>query len=195
MIGTKTSTVSATEKNPFTLQRTHRVSLLRGEILLKTRSHTLFGGAVTAQMYLPMTRSQAWSQLTDYPRWVQYFPDIVRSEILEHTSHKPLRTYRLYQVARKAFLMFTAQVEIYLHVFEKLHQQIQFRLEQGNFADFSADLTLQDFEAGTILTYAVQATPTIPVPSMLIQEAIRHDLPGNMKKMRQVLCSQSIKAA
>lgn len=150
---------------------------------------------MTAQMYLPIARTQAWEQLTDYSNWVHYFPDIISSEILEPLSHSPLRSYRLYQVAHKAFLMFTAPVEIYLRVFEQLHQQVQFRLERGNFVDFSADLTLQDYEAGTILTYAVQATPTIPVPSVLIQEAIRHDLPGNMKSMRQVLCEQSITAA
>ena len=182
---------------PFNPPPNHQTSLLKGEILLRTRSHTLFGGAVTAQMYLPMARALAWEQLTDYPRWVQYFPDIVRSEIIDHPNHQSPyhqspRSYRLYQVAHKAFLMFTAHVEIYLRVFEKLHQQIQFRLEQGNFTDFSADLTLQDYKAGTILTYAVQATPTIPVPSVFIQEAIRHDLPGNMRKMRQVLCSSPV---
>ena len=195
MIAMPTDMTPAIKTIPASPNPHHRSALLKGEILLKTHSHTLFGGAVTAQMYLPMARSQAWAQLTDYPRWVHYFPDIVRSEILDHQSHRPRPSYRLYQVAHKAFLMFTAQVEIYLRVFEKLHQQIQFRLEQGNFADFSADLTLQDYEAGTILTYAVQATPTIPVPGALIQEAIRQDLPGNMRRMRQVLCGQPITAA
>ncbi len=189
MIGISTEMSLPTTVYPANPKPHQRTSLLNGEILVHTRSHTLFGGAVTAQIYLPMARSQAWTQLTDYPRWVHYFPDIVRSEILEHQGNRTSKSYRLYQVAHKAFLMFTAQVEIYLRVFEKLHQQIQFRLEKGNFADFSADLTLQDYETGTILTYAVQATPTIPVPSLLIQEAIRHDLPGNMERMRQVLCS------
>ena len=58
--------------------------LVQGEILVETRSHKACGGAVTAWMYLPMVRSQVWQQLTDYPRWVQYFPDITKSEI----SHK-----------------------------------------------------------------------------------------------------------
>lgn len=165
-----------------------RAALLQGEILLETRSHSVCGGAVTAQMYLPMTRSQAWVQLTNYSRWIHYFPDIVQSEVLEHSIRRSQNCRRLYQVARKAFLMFTAQVEIYLKVFETLHQQIQFRLERGAFSDFAADLTLQDYEKGTLLTYSVQATPLIPVPSFLIQQAIQQDLPGNMKKMRQVIC-------
>jgi hypothetical protein len=181
-------------------QESFHTSLLRGEILLDTRSHSAWGGAVTAKMYLPIGRSQVWQQLTDYPRWVQYFPDLTRSELLSRGESSPenaanensAKGYkRLYQVAAKAFFLFTAQVEIYLKVFETAHhawQQIQFQLEQGNFHDFTATLKLEDFKAGTLLTYSVQATPTIPVPSPLIQEAMRLDLPANMRKMRQVLC-------
>jgi hypothetical protein len=101
---------------------------------------------------------------------------------------------RLYQVARKTFFMLSAQVEIYLKVIETVHtsarQQIQFRMERGSFTDFSAELKLQDHQSGTLLTYSVQATPTIPVPSVFIQEAMRLDLPANMRKMRQVLCGR-----
>lgn len=166
-------------------------SLLRGEVLLQTHSHSAWGGAVIAQMYLPVGRSQVWQQLTDYPRWVNYFPDLSRSEILgkneQASSYK-----RLYQVASKAFFLFTAQVEIYLKVAETAHhtwQQIQFQMEKGSFRDFAANLKLQDFKSGTLLTYSVQATPSIPVPTQLIQEAMRLDLPTNMRKMRQVLCA------
>ncbi|NJO41582.1 MAG: cyclase [Cyanobacteria bacterium CRU_2_1] len=171
----------------------HQESLLRGEIFLQTRSHSAWGGAVTAQMYLPMGRSHVWQQLTDYPRWVQYFPDLTRSEIISADGHS--RAYkRLYQVASKAFFLFTAQVEIYLKVVETAHQtawqQIQFQLERGSFRDFTATLNLQDFNTGTLLTYSVQATPSIPVPTQLIQEAIRLDLPSNMRRMRQVICGR-----
>ncbi len=174
---------------------TQAQKLLNGEILLETRSHSDWGGAVTAQMYLPLKRTIAWQQLTDYPRWVQYFPALTRSEVLSHTAAQDSRNAaqqgckRLYQVAGKAFLFFTAQVEIYLKVIETVQQQIQFRLESGNFNEFAADLSLQDYSDGTLLTYSVQATPTIPVPSILIQQAIQMDLPDNMRKMRQVLCA------
>lgn len=177
----------------FTAQSSHVASgltfshdlapLLKGEILVETRSHSAWGGAVTAQMYIPLTRSLVWQQLTDYPRWVQYFPDITHSEVLQRGEVK-----RLYQVARKAFLFLTASVEIYLNVFEQVQQQIQFKLENGTFTDFTADLKLADCGAGTLLTYAVQATPTIPVPSIFIQQAMHFELPENMRKMRQVLC-------
>jgi Polyketide cyclase / dehydrase and lipid transport len=176
-----------------------QAKVMQGEVILETRSHTAWGGAVTAWMYLPITRSHAWQQLTDYPRWVQYFPDIIKSELVSGEIPNPdfrradLTTQRgevkrLYQAAQKAFLFFTAQVEIYLHVAEELGQRIQFRLEKGSFHDFTANIELQDFGNGTLLKYAVQATPTIPVPAILVQQAMNFELPANMRKMRQVLC-------
>ena len=167
----------------LTLGQTDLARLLKGEILIQTRSHSAWGGAVTAQMYIPQRRSLVWQQVTDYPRWVQYFPDVTQSELLQSGKVK-----RLYQVARKTFLFLTASVEIYLNVFEQVQQQIQFKLEKGTFTDFTADLKLADCGAGTLLTYAVQATPTIPVPSIFIQQAMHFELPENMRKMRQVLC-------
>lgn len=168
-----------------------QAALLSGEILLEVRSHSAWGGACTAGMYLPMLRSHAWQQLTDYPRWVQYFPDLIRSEVVHRGDSLTGKSKRLYQLGRKAFLIFTAEVEIYLKVFEVVQQQIQFRMEKGSFIDFAADLKLQDCGSGTILTYSVQATPTIPVPSIFIQQAMTFDLPANMRKMRQVLCGKA----
>ncbi len=174
-----------TEFSPSDLEwhQSHQTALLQGEILVQTRSHSAWGGAVTAQMYLPLARLLAWQHLSDYPRWVQFFPDVIRSEVLQRDEGK-----RLYQVARKAFFFFTTQVEVYLNVFEVLGQQIQFQLEKGSFVDFAANLKLQDCGAGTLLTYAVQATPMIPIPTIFIQQAMHLELPENMRKMRQVLC-------
>jgi Polyketide cyclase / dehydrase and lipid transport len=173
----------------FTAEEPDYLKLLQGEVLLKTRVYSALGGAVTAQMYLPVGRSHVWTHLTDYRRWVQYFPDIVRSEILESNPQRPHRGHRLYQAARKNFLVFTAQVDIHLRVFENLQRQIRFRMEQGSFNDFSAEITLEDCGEGTILAYSVEATPLIPVPSIFIEQAMRHDLPGNMRQMRQVICN------
>ncbi|BAZ32598.1 cyclase/dehydrase [Cylindrospermum sp. NIES-4074] len=158
--------------------------LVKGEILVETRSYTTWGGAVTASMYLPLVRSHVWQQITDYPRWVQYFPDITKSEVLHKGEAK-----RLYQAAQKAFFFFTAQVEIYLNVVEVLGQQVQFRMEKGTFEDFSANLELRDCANGTLLAYTVQATPNIPIPSVFIQQAMNLELPANLRKMRQVLCN------
>jgi carbon monoxide dehydrogenase subunit G len=144
-------------------------------------------------MYLPMPHTEVWNQLTDYSRWTQFFPDLTRSEVISSTIQASGATVkrkvkRLYQKASKAFLFLTAQVEIYLKVMETHQKSIQFSLESGNFNDFNADLELESCGEGTLLTYSVQATPTIPVPSALIQQAIRMDLPNNMQQMRMVIC-------
>lgn len=173
-----------------------RTSLMNGEILLKTRSYNAWGGAVTAQMYLPVSPAQVWQQLTDYPRWTLFFPDITRSEVVHNgisgSSATVLKRQvkRIHQKASKAFLFLTAQVEIHLKVLETQHQRIQFYLESGSFHDFSADLQLQACEDGTILTYSVQATPIIPIPGMLIEQAIQFDLPINLEQMRRVICGK-----
>ncbi len=159
-------------------------ALLQGEILLETRPHSSWGGAVTAKMHVPIVRSSVWQQVTDYPRWVQYFPDLIKSEVLHQDNVK-----RVYQVAQKSFVFITAQVEIYLNVFEVEGQHIQFRLEKGTFTDFMADLKLQDFSNGTLLTYSVKATPNIPIPSVFVQQGMNLELPRNLKQMRQVLCA------
>jgi hypothetical protein len=170
------------------LSAADQASLLNGEILMQICAHTLIGAGVTARMFLPTPRQQAWTQLTHYPSWSQFFPDITRSEVLSTIEHPTSVEHRLYQTARKDFFLLAVQVEIYLKVTETQHQRLHFQLEKGSFSDFSADLTLQDYGPGTILTYSVAATPLIPVPSLLIQEAIRHDLPSNMRQMRQVIC-------
>jgi carbon monoxide dehydrogenase subunit G len=159
-------------------------SLMQGEILVQTQAHTAWGGSVTACMYLPLVRWEVWQQLTDYPRWVQYFPDVTKSEILSQGEVK-----RLYQAAQKSFLFLTAQVEIYLNVVELLGQQIQFQMEKGSFLDFTAKLDLKDCGKGTLLAYQVKATPNIPIPAIFIQQAMNLELPANMRKMRQVLCN------
>ncbi|MGB7445383.1 MAG: SRPBCC family protein [Coleofasciculaceae cyanobacterium] len=179
-----TFSFSDLDNSVLNLAGSQQKALLQGEILVKTRSHSICGGAVTAHIYLPLTRSQVWQQLSDYPRWVQYFPDVTKSEVLSRGEAK-----RLYQVAKKAFLFLTAQVEIYLHVFEVMGQQIQFRLEKGSFHDFTADLRLQDYGDGTLLTYSVQATPDIPIPAVFIQQAMHLELPENLRKMRKVMCA------
>ncbi|HEY9616918.1 MAG TPA: SRPBCC family protein [Microcoleaceae cyanobacterium] len=183
MIASTSSHFTATVVNSGNDRNT--AALLNGEILLDTRSHTAWGAAVLAQLYLPIERALVWQRLTNYPRWTQYFPDVTESRVVGHPTYT-----RLYQTASKTFLFLSIQVEIYLKVLETTSQRIQFQLDasSSSFTDFAADLKLHDYADGTLLTYYVQATPTIPVPSLLIQQAIQLDLPSNLRQMRQVLC-------
>ncbi len=169
-------------------------ALLNGDVILKTRPHSAWGGSVTAQIYLPLSPQLVWQKLTDYSLWTQYFPDVTHSEIIHNgiatvsgTAIKK-QVKRLYQAASKAFFLLTAKVEVYLKVLETQHQRIQFYFESGSFNDFAADVQLYPHGDGTILTYSVQATPMIPVPGAFIEQAMKMDLPTNLRQMRQVMC-------
>ena len=48
-------------------------ALRRGRVLIETAAHGMTGGAVTAKMYVPAKRPELWAQLTQYPRWVEFF--------------------------------------------------------------------------------------------------------------------------
>ncbi len=168
---------------------TDQIALLRGDVIVTPLVSQAGGGAVTAHMFVPLKRGLIWPQLTNYRRWTQFFPNITHSEVLETVKTESQRYRRLHQIGCKGFLRLTAKVEIYLKVFETACHGIQFRFEQGTFSHFAADLALQDLSNGTLLSYAVQANPTIPVPAFLIEQGMKLDLPGNMKQMRQVLCS------
>ena len=165
------------------LSKVETVKLHRGDVLVNTRTHTVCGGALDAKMYLPIGRSQVWSQLTDYPRWTQFFPDVTQSRVID--DRQPQLGRRLYQAAEKSFLFITAQVNLYLRVFELEQQHIRFQFEKGSFSDFTADLMLSDFEQGTLLRYSVSATPLIPVPSFFVEQAMKMDLPSNLQNMRR----------
>jgi hypothetical protein len=63
-------------------------------------------------------------------------------------------------------------------------------MERGTFEDFYANLQFEDMGNGTLLIYTVEATPNIPIPSMLIEQGMSWGLPDNLRKMRQFLCSR-----
>lgn len=168
-----------------------QVALLKGDILVEPGVNVKGRAAVIAHMYVPLSRAQIWPQVTSYHRWPQFFPNIIHSEVLETVKTSSHRYRRLYQVGRKGFMALSAQVEVYLKVFETTCDRIQFHLEKGTFSHFSAHLALQDLHQGTLLSYSVEAAPTLPVPSFLIEQAMKLDLPGNMGQMRQVLCREA----
>ncbi|MDG2615612.1 SRPBCC family protein [Thermoleptolyngbya sichuanensis XZ-Cy5] len=171
------------------LPKTERDRLLRGEILITPHPIDLWGTGVTAQMHLPLSPDCAWSQLTQYPRWVEYFPDISQSQVLHECAESPMKT--LFQAASKTFLMLSVQVEVYLNVIERMQgdrRQIRFQQERGSFKRFVAELVIEPLGFGALLSYSVEAAPSLPIPAPLIQEAVRLDLPRNMQQMRRVLC-------
>lgn len=161
-------------------------ALLNGEVITKIQPHTSAGAAVTATMRIPLTRAQVWQQLTHYPSWTAFFPDITRSEV---TAKLSPQSKRVTQAASKTFLMLSIAVEIQLQVDEIPQESIRFSMvDRGiSFRDFAAVLELKDLGNSTELSYTVQATPSIPVPGMFIEQAMKFDLPNNMRHLRKVL--------
>lgn len=181
------SAVIAKDGSIQKLSTSDQLKLYQGDILVKTRPHTLCGGALDSKMYLPTERSLVWDQITHYPQWVSFLPDVTQSRVIEENSNHPHRGKRLYQAAEKSFLFITAQVHIYLTVFELEQQHIRFQFERGSFADFTADLKLSDLTNGTLLEYSVSATPLIPVPSFFVEQAMKMDLPNNLRALRTAI--------
>lgn len=166
-----------------------RQALMQGEILVQAKPRQPCGGVAVAQMHLPSQRHHLWQQLTDYPRWVEYFPNITVSRVLPPRNRQGGK--RIHQIGCKNFILFSALVEIYLQVTEITSRQIQFRLESGTFKNFSADLDLEDYSNGTLITYSVEASPSFPIPAVFIQQALQLEMPKNLQQMRQVLCKNN----
>jgi carbon monoxide dehydrogenase subunit G len=167
-------------------QTSHRSALISGEVMTHVHPHSHEGAAVTAIMHIPLSRDAVWQQLTHYPRWTAFFPNITRSDV---TAELSPRSKRITQAASKTFLMLNIEVEIQLQVDEIPQESIRFSMVDGGFSfrNFAAVIELKDVGNGTELSYTVQATPSIPVPAMFIEQAMKCDLPQNMRCLRRVL--------
>jgi hypothetical protein len=81
MLAQKTPPTASLIATSTTIDRSANLTaLLQGDVILETHQHSAWGGAVTAQIYLPLDLQQVWQQLTDYSRWTQYFPDVSSGE-------------------------------------------------------------------------------------------------------------------
>ncbi len=164
-----------------------QTALLNGEVITQIDPNTPAAAAVTATIHIPLTRDEVWQQLTNYSRWTAFFPDITRSDV---TAELSPRSKRISQAACKTFLMLNIAVEIQLQVDEIPQESIRFSMVDSggiSFRDFAAVLELKDLGNSTELSYTVQATPSIPVPGMFIEQAMKFDLPCNMRHLRKVL--------
>ncbi len=164
-----------------------QTALLNGEVITQIDHNTPAAAAVTATIHIPLTRDEVWQQLTNYSRWTAFFPDITRSDV---TAELSPRSKRISQAACKTFLMLNIAVEIQLQVDEIPQESIRFSMVDSggiSFRDFAAVLELKDLGNSTELSYTVQATPSIPVPGMFIEQAMKFDLPCNMRHLRKVL--------
>ncbi|WP_008309176.1 SRPBCC family protein [Leptolyngbya sp. PCC 6406] len=161
-----------------------RDALSRGKILVTAQPHGFTGGHVSATLSLRIFPDALWPHLTDYPRWVDYFPEMTHSEAIAPTDQgQP----RIYQVGRKSILGLGAEVEVYLRVQTHPPHRLQFVMERGTLADFTASFALAPWRLGTLLTFTVQATPLIPLPGFFVEQSMRRELPTSLAQMRRVI--------
>lgn len=176
------STASGMGLQP-TLSPRDRAALAAGELLLTTRSHGLTGGQASITLAFAPRPAEVWAQLTDYPRWVDYLPDLTQSEILPATNDRT----RLRQVGRKSILGFTAEAALDLQVEALAPYRLRFDLERGGLAEFTATFTLTPWRQGTLVTFTGRATPLFPIPGWVVEQVMRHGLPMNLRHMRRVI--------
>jgi len=180
------ATPTATTQQAKALSSPPPSTPFNSEVVTQIHPHTTSGAAVTATIHIPLSREQVWQQLTHYPRWTALFPDITRSEV---TAVRSPQSKRITQAACKTFLMMSISVEIQLQADEIPQESIRFSMVNGglSFRDFAAVLELKDLGNSTQLSYTVQATPLIPVPGVFLEQAMKCDLPNNMRHLRKVL--------
>jgi hypothetical protein len=170
----------------FDLSAPEQAQLYQGEILLQSRLYSLWGGALTAQIYIPVSSGLVWKTLTQYDRWPGLFPPITKSVVVEEGRFRKC----IHQCAQKQFSVLTIAVEADLLVREYPDWCIRFNLMAPNwsFREFEAEIQIKPVRnTGTILQYQVQAAAALPIPALFIQEAMRHDLPENLRSLRAYL--------
>ncbi|MEB3268851.1 MAG: SRPBCC family protein [Leptolyngbya sp.] len=167
-----------------TLSKGDREALQRGDILLSTRSHGFSGGQVSATLAFALRPQILWDHLAHFPRWVDYLPDLVHSEVLPAAANG---RGRVRQVGRKCILGFTAEAEVCLQVEALAPYRLRFELERGSLAEFTAAFTLTPWRQGTLVHFIGQAVPLLPIPGFVVEQTMRYGLPMNLRHMRQAI--------
>ncbi len=158
--------------------------LAAGEVWVHTQPYGPTGGQAQAQLVYALSPERLWPHILDYPRWVEYFPDLVRCEAI---APAPSGQPRLYQVGRKSLLGLDLAVEVQLRVQIFKGHRVFFTQEQGSLRDFHASFVLEPWAQGALVTFTLAAIPQIPVPSLVVEHSLKRELPLNLIHMRQVI--------
>lgn len=159
------------------------IEVLRaGDLILKTRPHGFLGGYLSATLAFASSPAVVWRHLTDYPRWVEYLPDMRHSEVLAPT---PDGHQRVRQIGQKMIFGFTAEAELELRMEAEPPYQLHCHMEKGCLGDFRATFTLRPWQQGCLLTFTGQAVPLFPVPGFIVEHVLRQGIPDNLRHMRR----------
>ncbi|MUG99002.1 cyclase [Scytonema sp. UIC 10036] len=135
---------------------------------------------ITAQLQIPHPVEKVWKVLTDYEALPDFVPNLTKSRLLEH----PKGGIRLEQVGAQRFLNINFCARVVLDLEEYFPKEINFRMVEGDFRDFSGSWQLEPCfrgeSSGTRLCYTVRVWPKLTMPISLIERRLSNDMRLNL---------------
>lgn len=135
---------------------------------------------ITAKLQIPQPMEKVWKVLTDYEALADFVPNLSTSRLLKH----PTGGIRLEQVGRAQFLRFNFCARVVLDIEEYFPKEINFRMVEGDFKDFSGIWQLEsnslDGVRGTLLCYTVKVWPKLTMPVGIIERRLSQDMQLNL---------------
>jgi ribosome-associated toxin RatA of RatAB toxin-antitoxin module len=140
---------------------------------------------ITAHLKIPQPVEQVWKILTDYEALADFVPNLTKSRLLEH----PQGGIRLEQVGAQRLLRFNFCARVVLDLEEYFPKEINFRMVEGDFKDFSGSWQLKSYlldeQMGTHLWYTVRVWPKRTMPVGIIEHRLSNDMRLNLLAIRQ----------
>ncbi|WP_017315079.1 SRPBCC family protein [Mastigocladopsis repens] len=140
---------------------------------------------ITAKLQIPQPVEQVWKVLTDYEALADFVPSLAKSRLVKH----PQGGIRLEQVGSGRFLRFNFCARVVLDLEEKFLKEINFRMVEGDFKDFSGSWLLEpcslDNIVGTALCYTVKVLPKRTMPVGMIERRLSNDMRLNLLAVRK----------
>ncbi len=140
---------------------------------------------ITASLQISQPVEQVWKVLTDYEALADFIPNLTKSRLLEH----PQGGIRLEQVGAQRFLRLNFCARVVLDLEEYFPKEINFRMVEGDFKDFSGSWLLEPYffseHMGTYLCYTVKIWPKRSMPVGIIERRISDDMRLNLLAIRQ----------
>lgn len=140
---------------------------------------------ISAKIQIPYSVEPVWQVLTDYEALPEFIPSLTKSRLLEH----PRGGIRLEQVGSQRLLRLNFSARVVLDLEEKFPQEINFKMVEGDFKEFSGSWSLEPYslsdQSGTCLCYTLIVWPKRTMPIAIIERRLANDLQLNLLAVRQ----------